>query len=107
MPKVIITGKSFKEKRSTVYVYTKKIFVYPTNHGNLTAQEIADLEKINVQTVRNKICRGLYSFENRKKRKPVKVEESVEIEKTGKESKINKISIGSWEQEQLMKKDKL
>jgi len=101
MSKVIITGKPFKEKRSTVYVYTKKIFVYPTNHGNLTAQEIADLEKITVQTVRNKICRGFYSAEKKKRGRPIKVEEPV------KESKINKISIGSWEQEQLMKKDKL
>lgn len=99
---IIIIDKPFKEKRKTVYVYTKSIFVYPTNHGNLTAFEIAELEKIAVQTVRNKIKRGLYSQDKKKVGRPLgskKIKEEVVITK-----KTKTINLGSWEQEQLNKK---
>ena len=93
--KIIITGKPTKEKRLTSFM--KKVSIYPTNHGNLSAHEIAELEGIKYQTVVNKICKGLYSDIKKKPGRHKKIKE-VDIVKT-----TNKVSLGSWEQEQLMK----
>lgn len=97
---IIITAKPFKEKRRTVYVYVKSIFVYPTNHGNLTAQEIADLENIAIQTVRNKIKRGLYSPDKKKVGRPLG---SKKIKEVVLEKKSKTTNLGSWELSQLNK----
>jgi len=96
MSKITILGKPFKEKRLTTYM--KKVFIYPTNHGNLTANEIAEIENISVESARKQIYRELYPIEKKKRgRKPKIKKEFNEIDKT----KNN--LLGSWEQEQLNK----
>jgi len=69
--RIIITGKEFLEERPAKVV-TRKVLVYPTNMGNLSTDEIAELENIKTQTARNNIYRGKYSVTKRRVGRPSK-----------------------------------
>jgi len=69
--RIIITGKEFLEERPA-RITTRKVLVYPTNMGNLTPYEIAELEGVKPQTVRNNIYRGKYQTDKKKVGRPSK-----------------------------------
>jgi len=86
----------------TAYGYEKSILIYQTNNGNLSVNEIADIEGIQSQTVRNKIGRGLYTFEFKKSRRPPGAK-NITKKTDNRADKLNSINIGSWEKQQCQK----
>jgi len=80
--RLFITGERFKEKMMTNYGFEKGVYVYPTNRGNLTINEIAVIIGISRIAVATKISRGGLGPEPKKMGRPIRAKNSTKMEKS-------------------------